>query len=264
MPQRFASESAEFSTKEPGQLISHYRLLRRLGEGAMGTVYLAEDTRLGRQVALKFIHSAQLKEKQAKDRLFREARAAALIDHPNVAAVYEVGEVENHPFIAMAYVKGQSLEDRILGGPLEIDEAVRIARQLADGLEAAHRQDIIHRDLNPANVILGDDGRVRIIDFGLAQLGFASRLTQPGTDIGTANYVSPEQMRGEAVDQRTDIWSLGVILYELLTARSRDPRGAGTDCLAVPGKEAGQPLLQHRRTKSGSPKNAVGSAANPG
>jgi serine/threonine protein kinase len=202
--------------KSPGQFISHYRLLEKLGEGGMGTIYLAEDTKLGRQVALKFIHNSRLKEELAKERFFREARAAAAIDHPNVAAVYEVDEVDGHPFIAMAYVRGQNLEDRIPDGLLEIPEALGIASQLADGLEAAHQRGVVHRDLKPANVILGDDGRVRIVDFGLAQLSFASRLTEAGTDMGTANYVSPEQMKGEAVDHRTDIWSFGIILYELL------------------------------------------------
>jgi eukaryotic-like serine/threonine-protein kinase len=204
--------------RNPGQLVSHYRLLEKLGQGRLGTVYLAEDSRLGRQVALKFIHTSRLKEKQAKERLFREARAAAAIDHPNVAAIYEVSEVEQQPFIAMAYVKGQELEERISAGPMEIAEALDIACQLADGLEAAHRQGVVHCDLSPANVILSGDGRVRIIDFGVAKLSSSTRLSKP-TLMGTANYVSPEQMRGEAVDQRTDIWSLGVILYEILTGK---------------------------------------------
>lgn len=135
--------------RTPGQLIAHYRLLEKLGEGGMGTVYLAEDTRLNRQVALKFIHQSRLKERDAKERLFREARAAAAIDHPNVAAVYEVGEVDGHPYIAMAHVEGQNLEERILEGPLEIQVVLQVARQLADALEAAHRKGVIHRDLNP-------------------------------------------------------------------------------------------------------------------
>jgi len=205
--------------RTPGQLIAHYRLLEKLGEGGMGTVYLAEDTRLNRQVALKFIHQSRLKERDAKERLFREARAAAAIDHPNVAAVYEVGEVDEHPYIVMAHVEGQNLEERILEGPLEIQVGLQVARQLADALEAAHRKGVIHRDLNPTNVILGEDGRVRIVDFGLAKLSVSSLLTDPGTLVGTASYVSPEQMKGKAVDHRTDIWSLGVILYEVLTGK---------------------------------------------
>ncbi len=205
--------------RKVGQLVSRYRLSEKLGEGGMGAVYLAEDMRLGRPVALKFIGEALLKEKSSRNRLVREAKAAAAIDHPNVASVYEIDEVEGQPFIAMAYVKGQSLEDRIAEGPLEIRDALNITCQLADGLQAAHQQGIVHRDLKPANVILEEGGRVRIIDFGLAQLSDVSRLTQTSSPLGTANYVSPEQMNGEVVDQRTDIWSLGVILYELTTGR---------------------------------------------
>ncbi|HTG74305.1 MAG TPA: protein kinase [Terriglobia bacterium] len=205
--------------KNVGQSVSHYRLVEKLGEGGMGAVYLAEDTQLGRRVALKFIAEALLKEKDSRSWFLREAQAAASIDHPNVATVYEVGTSEGHPFIAMAHVKGQSLEDRIAEGLLEIRDALNIACQLADGLEAAHRQGIVHRDLKPANVILEEGGRIRIIDFGLAQLAAVSRLTQASTPIGTANYISPEQMIGEVVDQRADIWSLGVILYELATGR---------------------------------------------
>ncbi len=205
--------------KNVGQLVSHYQLVEKLGEGGMGNVYLAEDMRLGRRVALKFINQALLKEKDSRHRFVREAKAAAAIDHPNVASVYDVDEVEGHPFIVMSYVKGQSLEDRIPESPLEIRDALNIGCQLADGLRAAHRQGIVHRDLNPTNVIVEEDNRVRIIDFGLAQLTAASRLTQPGSPLGTANYISPEQMHGETVDQRTDIWSLGVILYELATGR---------------------------------------------
>jgi serine/threonine protein kinase len=205
--------------KNIGQLVSRYRLLEKLGEGGMGTAYLAEDTRLGRPVALKFISEVLLKEGNSRNRLVREAKAAAAIDHPNVASVYEIDEVQGQPFIAMAYVKGQSLEDRIAEGPLEIRDALNIACQLADGLQAAHRQGITHRDLKPANAILEEGGRVRIIDFGLAQLAAVSRLTQVSTPLGTANYISPEQMNGEVVDQRADIWSLGVILYELATGR---------------------------------------------
>ena len=148
-----------------------------------------------------------------------EARAAAAIDHPNVGTVYEIDEVEGHPFLAMAYVKGQSLEDQIAEGSLEVRDAVEIACQLADGLQAAHQQGVVHRDLKPANVIVssGSDGaRVKIIDFGLAQLSAASRLTAVSSPIGTDSYVSPEQMNGGVVDPRSDLWSLGVILYQML------------------------------------------------
>jgi serine/threonine protein kinase/TolB-like protein/CheY-like chemotaxis protein/cytochrome c-type biogenesis protein CcmH/NrfG len=215
----FCERERSVLDKKPGQLISHYRLLEKLGEGSMGTVYLAEDRRLSRRVKLKFIHPARLKEKHAKERLFLEARAAAAIDHPNVAAVYEVGDLDGHSYIVTAHVEGQNLEERILEGPLELRQGLHVARQLADALEAAHTKGVIHRDLNPTKVILGRQERVRIVDFGLAKLSFAGLLTEPGMLVGTANYVSPEQMKGEAVDHRTDIWSLGVILYEVLTAK---------------------------------------------
>jgi len=209
--------------KQIDQMISRYRLLEKLGEGGMGAVYLAEDTVLGRQVALKFLADSLLKDKARRSRFFREAKAAAAIDHPNVCTVYEVDEIDNHPFIVMAHIEGQNLEDRIAEGTLEIKDALNIALQLADGLDAAHRQGVVHRDLKPANVLIssGDTAgaRVRIIDFGLAQLSETSRLTEPGTPLGTDSYVSPEQMNGEAADHRSDIWSLGVILYEMVTGK---------------------------------------------
>ena len=218
---QFLKRTAGPSDRHAGQLISRYRLLRKLGEGGMGEVYLAEDTVLGRSVALKFLSGSLLRDNERRTRLFREARAAALIDHPNVCTVHEIDEIDGHPFLVMAYVEGQSLEDRIAEGALEWGTALNIACQLADGLQAAHQQGVVHRDLKPSNVIIsrGDTGeaRVRIIDFGLAQLSAGNRLTEPGTPIGTACYVSPEQMNGETADQRSDIWSLGVILYEMFT-----------------------------------------------
>jgi len=209
--------------RQVGRIISRYRLLEKLGEGGMGEVYLAEDTVLGRRVALKFLSGSLLRDSERRTRLFREARAAALIDHPNVCTVHEIDEIDGHPFLVMAYVEGQSLEDRIAEGTLELRDSLNIACQLADGLQAAHQQGVMHRDLKPSNVIIssGDSGdaRARIIDFGLAQLSAGTGLTDPGTPIGTASYVSPEQMKGETADHRSDIWSLGVILYEMLTGR---------------------------------------------
>jgi len=208
--------------RKAGQLISRYRLSEKLGEGGMGAVYLAEDTVLGRSVALKFLSGPVLRDKDRRARLVREAKAAAAIDHPNVCTVYEIDEVEGHPFIAMALIKGQNLEDRIAEGPLELRDALDIACQLADGLQAAHQGGVVHRDLKPANVIVtsGSDGaRVKIIDFGLAQLSTATRLTAVSSPIGTDSYVSPEQMNGEVVNHQSDLWSLGVILYEMVTGK---------------------------------------------
>lgn len=209
--------------KEVGQLISHYRIVEKLGEGGMGAVYLAEDIVLRRRVALKFLANTRLKDKNRRRRLFREAKAAAAIDHPNVCTVYEIDEIDGHPFLAMAYIEGQTLEDRIAENVVEIKDALEIGRQLADGLDAAHQQGVVHRDLQPANVIISSvntpTASVRIIDFGLAQVSFASQLTEPGTLLGTNGYLSPEQVNGEVADHRSDIWSLGVILYEMITGK---------------------------------------------
>ena len=188
----------------------------------MGAVYRAEDTVLGRAVALKFLSGSVLRDKERRARLVREARAAAAIDHPNVCTVYEIDEVEGQPFIAMAYVSGHNLEDQIARGPLELRDALDIACQLASGLQAAHHGGVVHRDLKPANVIMSvvsNGVRAKIVDFGLAQLSAVSRLTAVSTPIGTDSYVSPEQMNGEVVDPRSDIWSLGVILYEMVTGK---------------------------------------------
>ena len=208
--------------KKVGQLVSRYRLSEKLGEGGMGAVYRAEDTVLGRAVALKFLSGSVLRDKERRARLVREARAAAAIDHPNVCTVYEIDEVEGQPFIAMAYVSGHNLEDQIARGPLELRDALDIACQLAGGLQAAHHGGVVHRDLKPANVIMSvvsNGVRAKIVDFGLAQLSAVSRLTAVSTPIGTDSYVSPEQMNGEVVDHRSDIWSLGVILYEMVTGK---------------------------------------------
>lgn len=219
----FLQRTPGASERSPGQLVSRYRLLEKLGEGGMGAVYRAEDTVLGRPVALKFLSGSLLKDNERRSRLFREARAAALIDHPNICTVHEIDEIDGHPFLVMAYIEGWSLEDRIAEGALGLGDALDIACQIADGLQAAHQRGVVHRDLKPANILVGSaetsDPRVRIIDFGLALLSADSRLTEPGTPIGTASYVSPEQMNGQAADQRSDIWSLGVILYEMLTGQ---------------------------------------------
>ena len=217
---RFLKRTPGISDRQAGQLISRYRVLRKIREGGMGDIYLAEDTVLGRPVALKFIPGNLLKDSERRSRLFREARAAALIDHPNVCTVHEIDEVDGHPFLVRAYVEGQNLEERIVDGALRLVDALTIACQVADGLQAAHQQGVVHRDLKPANIIISagdtEGARVRIID-GLAQLSESSTLAEPGTPIGTASYISPEQMNGKAADHRSDIWSLGVILYEMLT-----------------------------------------------
>ena len=202
-----------------GQTISHYRILEKLGEGGMGVVYKAEDTKLKRIVALKFLSSQSLGTPDEKTRFVHEAQAAAALEHPNICTVYEIDEIEGHTFIAMAYVDGQSLREETESGPLKLEEALSFATDIARGLQEAHEKDIVHRDIKSANVMVTKKGHAKITDFGLAKLAGSTRVTKTGTSVGTAAYMSPEQARGEDVDQRTDIWSLGVVLYEMLTGR---------------------------------------------
>jgi len=203
-----------------GETISHYKIGDKIGEGGMGAVYKAEDLKLKRTVALEFLSRRALADEGQKARFLREAQAAAGLDHSNICTVYEVGEADGDTFIAMAYLEGQSLAEKIAAGALDFEDAADLAQQVARGLRAAHRREVVHRDIKPANVILTRDGVARIVDFGLAQLGGEGRLTEEGTTVGTTAYMSPEQAMGEQVDHRTDIWSLGVLLYELVAGRT--------------------------------------------
>ncbi|MFV1980413.1 MAG: protein kinase [Rhodothermia bacterium] len=199
-----------------GETISHYRVLDRLGSGGMGDVFRAEDTNLKRTVALKFLPRELTLDDEAKQRFVHEAQAASALDHPNIGTIYEIDEADGKSFIAMACYDGGTLRDRITAGPLPIAEAVDVATQIARGLAKAHAKDIVHRDIKPANIMLSDDGQVKIVDFGLAKLAGRTLLTQTGTTLGTVSYMSPEQGGGQSVDHRSDIWSVGVILYEML------------------------------------------------
>jgi serine/threonine protein kinase len=218
-----------------GRAVSHYRVLSPLGSGGMGVVYLAEDERLGRQVALKFLPPESAASRQALERFRVEARAASSLSHPGICAIFDIGDDEGTPFIVMEALRGESLRDRINRGPLKVADLLDIAIQLADALDAAHAQGIIHRDIKPSNIFIGDKNRTKILDFGLAKLAQASGprssnaatralnasthrdLTIPGSALGTVSYMSPEQARGEEVDTRTDLFSLGVVLYEMAT-----------------------------------------------
>ena len=202
-----------------GKTISHYRIFEKLGEGGMGVVYKAQDTKLGREVALKFLPREWTRDAEARARLLREARAAAALNHPNICTVHEIEEAEAETFIAMECVGGECLKARIESGPLDVVEALGIASGIARGLAAAHAKGIVHRDVKPGNIMITDDGSPKIMDFGLARLGGTTQITRPGTTLGTVGYMSPEQARGEDIDHRTDIWSLGVVLYEMLTGR---------------------------------------------
>ena len=201
-----------------GKTISHFKILEKLGAGGMGEVYLAEDTELDRKVALKFLLTQYTSDPEAVERFKREAKAAASLNHPNIITVYEVGEHEGQTFIAMEYVNGESLRDR-MKQQLSPNESVELVSQVCDGLSKAHKADIVHRDLKPENIMIDEDGRVRILDFGLAKLRNVSKLTQTATTLGTLNYMSPEQLQGMEVDHRTDIWSVGVVLYEMITGQ---------------------------------------------
>ena len=204
-----------------GQTISHYRITEKLGEGGMGVVYKANDTRLDRPVALKFLAPHLLRDDEGQKRFRREARAAAKLDHPNICTVHEIDEVDDRTFIVMAFLEGRPLSERIKEGPLKLNEALSIAIQMAEGLEAAHEKGITHRDLKPDNVMLmsGSRGLVKLMDFGLAQLSGSSKFTREGTTLGTVNYMSPEQGEGAETDPRTDIWALGVVLYEMVAGQ---------------------------------------------
>jgi len=202
-----------------GKTISHYRILEKLGEGGMGVVYKAEDTKLKRIVALKFLPQQTLASVEEKSRFVHEAQAAAALNHPNICTVYEIDESEDQTFIAIEYIEGQNLKQKIGSSPLNLQESLDIAMQVAQGLHEAHEKGIVHRDIKTANVMTTSKGQVKITDFGLAKLREQTKLTMTGTTMGTAAYMSPEQTQGEEVDQRTDIWSLGVLLYEMLTGK---------------------------------------------
>ncbi len=203
-----------------GQIVSHYRILEQVGGGGMGVVYKAEDIRLKRTVALKFLPPDFTLDPEAKERFANEAQTASALQHTNICVIHDIDETpEGRMFIVMEYYGHDTLKKKVEHGPLPTAEAVDIATQIAGGLAKAHAHGIVHRDIKPANIIITTDGIAKILDFGIAKLRGQMRLTRTGTTLGTVAYMSPEQARGEAVDQRSDIWSLGVVLYEMVTGR---------------------------------------------
>ena len=203
-----------------GKTISHYKITEKIGGGGMGIVYKAEDTKLNRMVALKFLPPAFASDPTTKERFIHEAQAASALQHNNICVIHEIDETDDGQlFISMDLYKGETLKEKIEQGALKIDNAIDISLQVAKGLSVAHDKGIIHRDIKPANIFITDKAEVKILDFGLAKVAGQTQLTQMGSTVGTAAYMSPEQAQGEKVDHRADIWSLGVIMYEMLTGK---------------------------------------------
>src|SRR5947199_2956171 len=250
---------AEFKT---GQTVANYKILSLLGEGGMGKVYLAEDTKLHRKVSLKFLSTNFTQDHERLRRFEQEARAVSALNHPNILTIYEIGEADGRRFIATEFIEGQTLRERMLSG-VDIDDALDIAIQVVSALVAAHRVNIVHRDIKPENIMIRkDDGLVKLLDFGLAKLSVPRAVatgpvdteaetrmranTAPGVVMGTVAYMSPEQARGDTVDERTDIWSLGVVLYEMVAGCSPFVAASSNEIIsAILSKEPPSPLARY-------------------
>src|SRR5215213_166272 len=228
-----------------GQTLSHYRIVEKLGGGGMGVVYKAEDTRLRRSVALKFVSEGLSRDPEALSRFQREARTASALNHPHICTIYDIGEQDQRSFIVMEYLEGTTLQDRLAAGALSLNTLLDVGIQIADALDAAHTAGIIHRDIKPANIFIGSRDRVKVLDFGLAKIRASTTPhadvttiagTRHGVVMGTAAYMAPEQARGEVVDHRADIWSFGLVLYEMVKG-TRPPQAVRLRVEASPELE---------------------------
>src|SRR5688572_16095587 len=227
-----------------GQTISHYRIAEKLGEGGMGVVYKAEDTKLARLVAMKFLPEGSAEDEESRVRFLNEARAAAALNHPNICTVYEIGE--DFEFLAIEYIEGETVEAKRKRRPLPINEAIDIALQTAAGLQAAHEKGIVHRDIKSANLMLTGKGQVKVMDFGLARLTNRTRLTRTGYSLGTPAYMAPELFRNEGADERSDIWSLGVVIYEMIAGKLPFEADSDAGILFAVMNQEPEPLTSRR------------------
>ncbi len=226
--------------------IGHYRIVEKIGAGGMGEVYLAEDTKLGRKVALKFLPSYLCRDEECLARFKREAQAVAKLDHPNIVPVHEVAEHQGRPYFVMAAIEGQSLKELVSAKELPVERILELGIQICEGLQAAHDKGIIHRDIKPSNILIDARGRVRIVDFGLASIGGSEQLTKTGSTLGTIGYMSPEQVLGQETDHRSDLFSLGVVLYELITKQNPFKRDSEAATLKSVSEDTPHPLARYR------------------
>jgi len=235
-----------FVVLSAGTVVSHYKIINKIGSGGMGEVYLAQDTKLERAVALKFLSTYLCADDDCRKRFKREAQAAAKLSHPNIIIIHEVNEYEGRPYFAMEHVEGRSLKDHASGKELTIEQILELAIQVCEGLQVAHDKGVIHRDIKPSNVLIDSHGRARIVDFGLAAVAGSNQLTKTGSTMGTIGYMSPEQVTGAEVDERSDLFSLGVLLYELVTQRNPFRRDTEAATLRAVSDENPEPLARFK------------------